>query len=306
MDHLDAAVGDALGYWKFFPAPQGWGRIPAWGFARVVRSSAPDAPEGLRLFGYWPMSTHVVAQLKSTPAGLVDTTPHRATLPPTYNSYSAAAGDLSDDYRSLLSPLFGTGYLIDDQLSEDPQVTSLVLSSASSKTAMSLAWCARRRGLPVIGLTSEGNVEVLGGLELYDEVMPYERVAELQAPPGVAYVDFAGRSDTTTVVHTAVGPGLVRSLIVGLTHWEGGGGPPPQAGPTPVLFFAPDQRQKRSKEVGPAVFSERYDAALRAFLAANNWLNLKHHQGADALKAVYTDVLEGRVRPDEGHIVRPR
>ncbi|NJR52879.1 MAG: DUF2855 family protein [Leptolyngbyaceae cyanobacterium CSU_1_3] len=33
-------------YWNFFPAPDGWGRVPVWGFADVVESTtdgiAPD------------------------------------------------------------------------------------------------------------------------------------------------------------------------------------------------------------------------------------------------------------------------
>ena len=33
-------VGDLMGYWNFFPAPEGWGRIPVWGFADVVASRA--------------------------------------------------------------------------------------------------------------------------------------------------------------------------------------------------------------------------------------------------------------------------
>ena len=32
------AMGDAMNYWDFFPAPEGWGRVPAWGFAEVTRS----------------------------------------------------------------------------------------------------------------------------------------------------------------------------------------------------------------------------------------------------------------------------
>ena len=35
------AVGEMIGYWTFFPAPEGWGRIPVWGFADVVRSQHP-------------------------------------------------------------------------------------------------------------------------------------------------------------------------------------------------------------------------------------------------------------------------
>lgn len=302
------ALGDAFGYWKFFPAPEGWGRIPAWGFASVVRSKSPDAPEGMRLFGYWPMSTHVVARLQRSPSGVVDASAHRADLPPTYNSYTEAPGDAQDDYRSLLRPLFGTGWLIDDQLSEDPSLTALVLSSASSKTALSLAWCARRRGVKVIGLTSAASVELLRGLGLCDQVVPYEAAGDLSLAGPAAYVDFAARADVTAAVHRALGPALVRSVIVGLTHWESVDrtAPPPDVGPAPALFFAPDQIQKRLKDWGPAVFQQRYDEALGGFVADNGWLKLRHHRGAEALQALYADVLEGRVRPDEGHILRPR
>lgn len=52
-----AALGDALGYWRFFPAPEGWGRVPVWGFADVARSRHPDLAEGERVFGFLPMST---------------------------------------------------------------------------------------------------------------------------------------------------------------------------------------------------------------------------------------------------------
>lgn len=35
------ACGDVprLEYWRFFPAPDGWGRVPVWGFASVVASA---------------------------------------------------------------------------------------------------------------------------------------------------------------------------------------------------------------------------------------------------------------------------
>ena len=47
-----AMVGEAIGYWKFFPAEDGWGRIPASAFADVVRSNHPDIPEGERVLTY--------------------------------------------------------------------------------------------------------------------------------------------------------------------------------------------------------------------------------------------------------------
>ena len=54
------AVGDMIGYWNFFPAREGWGRIPVWGFAEVVASRHDGVPVGERIYGYLPMSSYVV------------------------------------------------------------------------------------------------------------------------------------------------------------------------------------------------------------------------------------------------------
>jgi len=299
------AVGDQIGYWKFFPAPEGQGRIPVWGYARVVRSSAPDAPEGLRLFGYWPMSSHTVARLQKRPAGYVEVSAHRAELPPTYNAYQAAEPAADDDWRSLLRPLFMTSFLLDDQVAETAPAT-LVLSSASSKTAMGLAWLARKRGIRVIGLTSPGHVELVKGLGLYDEVVPYDAVRALTPSGPAAYVDFAGRSAVSKDVHETFGDALKTSTVVGVTHWEAMGGPPQTVGPPQVFFFAPDRIRQLMKDWGPGELDARFQAALKDFIAGNPWLKLKQHVGPEALQAIYGEVVAGKVKPDEGHIVRPR
>jgi len=300
------AVGDQIGYWRFFPAPEGMGRIPVWGFARVVRSRAPDAPEGLRLFGYWPMSSHVVVRLERRPQGYVEVSPHRAELPPTYNAYQAAPPSGDDDWRSLLRPLLMTSFLLDDQLSDTPLKT-LVLSSASSKTAMGLAWLARRRGLRVIGLTSPAHVATLEAAGLYDEVIPYSSVDGLRAEEPAAYVDFAGRGSVTAAVHAALGEALAISLGVGVTHWDALAQPRvAPVGPAPVFFFAPDRIRQRIKDWGAEALEARFAEALSAFVAANPWLKLKHHAGPEALQALYGDLVAGQVAPEEGHIVRPR
>src|SRR5262249_8239217 len=74
------AVGDMIGYWGFFPAEEGWGRIPVWGFGDVVRSAHDDVPVGERIYGYFPMSTCAVLQpFQVSPAAFVDASAHRAT-----------------------------------------------------------------------------------------------------------------------------------------------------------------------------------------------------------------------------------
>src|SRR3954464_6166977 len=74
------AFGEQMGYWRFFPAPEGWGRIPVWGFGEVVESQAPGIEEGQRFYGYFPMSSTVTMQAKAGPGGFEDAAAHRAEL----------------------------------------------------------------------------------------------------------------------------------------------------------------------------------------------------------------------------------
>ena len=42
-----ALIGASTGwYWDFFPAARGWGRIPVWGFGKVVASEVSDVEIG--------------------------------------------------------------------------------------------------------------------------------------------------------------------------------------------------------------------------------------------------------------------
>jgi hypothetical protein len=162
------AFGDAMHYWDFFPCGiEGYGRVPVWGFAEVVESDTPGVAVGARLYGYYPMSSHVILHPVRVKSGsFVDGAPHRQPLHALYNQYLDTAADAQ--YRpeheaeiALLRPLFSTSFLIDDFLADQGffGARSVLLSSASSKTAYGTAFClASRRGTPgaprVIGLTS--------------------------------------------------------------------------------------------------------------------------------------------------------
>src|SRR5690348_8586099 len=57
-----AAFGEAMSYWNFFPAPEGWGRMPVWGFATVAESRVEGLAEGARIYGYLPPSSELLVQ----------------------------------------------------------------------------------------------------------------------------------------------------------------------------------------------------------------------------------------------------
>jgi Protein of unknown function (DUF2855) len=62
---LYAVLGERLHYWDLFPAPDGFGVIPVWGFGDVIASRHPEIEVGERLFGCFPMGSHATLE----PAG---------------------------------------------------------------------------------------------------------------------------------------------------------------------------------------------------------------------------------------------
>ncbi len=310
-----AVAGDLMSYWDFFPAETGWGRVPVWGFGDVVASRHDALPVGERVFGYFPMSTHLVVQADHvTPAGFVDAAAHRAALPPTYNRYSRVAADPvysveREDHQMLLWPLFMTSFVLDDFLADNADfgAGSVLLSSASSKTSMGLAFMLSNRPEPrprVVGLTSDRNREFVAGLGTYDEVVTYDAVTGLDPIERAVFVDMAGDRHVVRDVHTTFGDDLAHSCQVGITHWEQLGAEPDLPGPTPSLFFAPSQIEKRVGDWGRDGLQRRFgDAWERLLGVVDDWVEVVYSEGTEAVEAVYRDLLEGRSSPRHGHVL---
>ena len=314
-----AAFGDAMAYWQFFPARAGFGRVPVWGFADVVRSSHDAIRESERVYGYFPMSTHLAVQAdRVSETGFVDAAPHRAKLPPVYNQYTrlgpAHRREL-EDAQMLFRPLFVTSFLIDDLLADRAffGARQIVLSSASSKTSLSLAYLLSRRAPPrceVVGLTSPAHRDFAARTGCYDRVVAYGEAASLAREPAV-YVDMAGNAEVLGAVHRHFASELKYSCLVGATHWEArggaglGGGALP--GPKPELFFAPDRIRARVHEWSAAGFDARVDASWRGFAeAASGWIAVTRHRGEAAVRAAYLEVLENRALPERGYVLSLR
>ncbi len=308
-----AVFGDLMSYWSFFPAEQGWGRIPVWGFAEVIDAHGTGLTEGELLYGYLPMGSELVVRPERvTDRGFTDATAHRAALPSAYNGYTRCAADPvyepdTEAVQLLFRPLFMTDFLLDDWLADNDDfgAEALVVSSASSKTAFGLAHLLARRsdGPEVIGLTSPGNVDFTTGLDLYDQVLTYDDVASLPDDAPAVYVDIAGASTVRRSVHERMA-GLTASVQVGGTHWEqvGGGGDLP--GPTPALFFAPDQAVKRRQDWGAEGIDTRFGEAWQAFLPlVQEGVRVVERSGAEAVVATYQEILEGRADPAHAFVL---
>jgi hypothetical protein len=308
-----AAMGEGkLGYWDFFPGPEGWGRLPVWGFATVAESSAPGVQAGERYYGYYPMGEMLdVFPAKAGPHRFMDSAAHRRAKAPVYNQYLNTALDPAYDAafepeQAIFRPLYGTGWWAADCVMQgEPRPRSVLMSSASSKTALATAHQLRRLSdARLIALTSARNFAYVDNTGLYHETASYESVGMLQATAPAVYLDFLGRESLSAAVHHALGANLVRSILVGATDWgsKPGGVAPPLtafAGPRPEFFFAPDHATARLKSdatLGAAMIRD-----LRDFYGASRRLvSAERLVGVHAVQDAWSRLVAGAVAPSAG------
>ncbi len=299
-------VGERIGYWRFYPAEDGWGVIPVWGVGAVTESRHLGVAKGERLYGYWPMGREATLRPgRIAEARLSDASPHRAELPAVYNSYlrlgSGPADAADEEARAALWPLYATSFCIGDWLADNADfgAAQIVVPSASSKTAIGLGYALAERagGLRRIGLTSARNRDFVAGLGLWDEVMTYDEVEALPLAPTVI-VDMSGSGPLIGRLHRRLGEAMRFTSMVGVTHYEEAGMGPDFIRDRSAMFFAPGHMAKRAKEWGPGEFERRGEAFWRrATEKSRNWLEWRRAEGPEATEAAWREVLAGGAPP---------
>ncbi|RIJ29254.1 DUF2855 family protein [Henriciella mobilis] len=307
-----AVSGDAIGYWRFFPAEEGWGKVPVWGIGKVVESQADSIKVGEKLYGYFPMSSEAVLTVgKVSDDSFMEASPHRADLAAVYNNYRRLAGEPEaiqalEDERCLYFPLFITSYVLYDYLTDNDYfgAKQIVIGSVSSKTAFGLAQLLhedRPDGPRVIGFTSPGNRAFVESLNCCDDILLYGEEAAVDASVKTAYVDMSGNRELTGKLHRHLGDNMVESCMVGATHWEKRGVAKDLPGAKPTFFFAPAQIAKRNKEWGPGVlYNKAGEASARLARSAASEITVERISGADAIADTWRDFLDNKVAPSRG------
>lgn len=320
-----AVFGDAMRYWDFFPSgTPGWGLLPTWGFADVVESAGSGLDVGERLYGYWPLASHVVVQpAKLGPRGFVDGAAHRADLAAAYQHYvrCAADGAYRPDDEALLAlvrPLYLTSWLLADflreKLADQPGEGALriVFSSGSSKTAYG---CAHALGddprLQRVALTSSSNRAFVDALGCYERSLSYDEIeAGLRPDVPTVYVDFLGDAKLRARLHHQLGAALLHDAVIGATHATEPTAMKPHdkdlPGPRPAFFFAPAQLAKRAEAWGAAELQRRLGASQLDFIARareGGWIDVVEERGLEAARLRLGELLAGRVDPRRGSVI---
>lgn len=314
--------GDQIGYWHYFdPKAYGFGnegqkerhlgRMPVWGFATVSESRCDDVPVDTEVYGFLPVADEIVVTPgKITPQGFQDVAAHRAPLHPVYNGYSYTAADPSYGVQKavqpVLRPLFLTSFLIDDFIASKTAFGAerIVITSASSKTALGTAYCLKQRGgLEIVGLTSERNRSFVESTGYYDTVATYEMIEGMDKVPTVI-VDMAGNGELLSRIYAHLRDNVKYGCAVGKSHYEGDAAPkPPEdgSGGAPMkMFFAPDYAKSRISEWGGAGFAQRLSERWIPFLNdAAEWMSVGKPAGVEAMLGAYKDLLNGTADPTQ-------
>lgn len=316
-----ASAGDMMGYWNFFPASDsGNGIVPVWGYATVIESANLDFEAGMRFFGYYPMGSHLIVTPNEgdTSSGFMDIAEHRAEMAPIYNHYRRVSDSHSDEeeteaLRSIVQPLFMTSFLIEHQFRNENwfDAQNVVITSASSKTAMALAFMVRNESEDIrrIGVTSAANVDFTTESGLYDEIITYDDIFDpdigLDSDEKIVSVDFAGNAKLLNGIHDHMGDNLKFSSRIGLTHISEAGNVDDIKGPKPVFFFAPAAAQEFIQNFGQSEFDSQSGRALFNFMDyMAGQLDIITVPGPERVKQAYEQLLHGKISAREGLYAR--
>jgi len=321
-------AGDTLGYWRFFPTQfddnnkvvdsSTWGRLPVMGYADVIASNCNEVAIGERVWGFFPMASHVkVLAGKVNPSGFSDISNYRAGLAPLYAafervSYNPFYNADNEDFDILLRGLFTTSWLVDDFMDDNDYFNAqqYLITSASSKTSIALAFAIKARGeMPAIGITASNNKAFVESLGCYDNVVSYDDINTLDSNITSILVDMAGSQTALATIHHHFSSQLVYSCRIGMTHHDDqvaitNKDKSPLPGAKPIFFFAPTQFKKRSSEWGTKQIMTYIGSSLLEYISfCRSFMSIAHTQESEDLDGIYQQVLAGTADASVGQIV---
>ncbi|KAI1092686.1 hypothetical protein F5B19DRAFT_492105 [Rostrohypoxylon terebratum] len=257
-----ARIGDLLHWWSVHPLPRDtpapyddaatYGRISAWGYARVLASTFASVPAGSYVYGYLPLGTLPLdfrVKRGVVPNQFLVTEPYRQKLLPIYNRYTFYPATLGREiaaktdavaYDALFKVMHLTAYLIADFMyPPDPsRAVSLTPSQADladatvlafapgSKVGLAFGYMLRRQrdaGKPahVLGAASPSSQAFVRNTGVYDSVLstsadPLATLQELGVSDDgkVVIYDFGGRAGVAWKWAAAIGATYPRTRYV--------------------------------------------------------------------------------------------
>ena len=249
---------------------------------------------------------------------------------------------LLEDLTMLYRPLFWTAYWFEDWLFASNYrggASFILISSASSKTAFSLAYLIRKRikngeiksNMKIIGLTSRKNVAFTNGLNLYHEVLSYDTypgspLLYAKATERWIYVDVAGNenlnrnlfahfsSPYTGRLAACIGLGLTNvSPTSGPVNWSENSaasltstlhdGDASQFWPRMQHFFMPEWLEVRRQQLSPSEIAAKQNKAWKELMQDGaGWVKMERCYGVESVQRAFEKLVQDGVGPEVGLI----
>lgn len=310
-----AVSGFSLRYWEFFPTEAPYGIIPVWGYADVVASKHEAIKVGERFYGYYPMSTFCTMQpVKVNPYNFIDGAEHRRELAAIYNSYTRIISkailhtEALQNHAPIIHPVFATSFMLYQFFKEQDFIDAeqVVITSASAKTSLGLAFMLHQNkiadGKKIVGLTSSQNMDFVKSTNYYDEVLAYENYENLSADK-LLVIDIRGNRNFLFNLTDYFKDQIVHIARVGATDWKASG--KHSDIPKAEFFFAPTPIKAFFKKHGPAEGMQIINRTAVQFIQdTKDTIELEFITDNEQLSKVYLDMVDGKVNPKKGYLVK--
>lgn len=318
------------GYHHFFSSKEdGVYRSAAWGIATVIESGHLKVPVGTRLFGPMPICKYFHQKvLRTIPASRNGDDPpvvefQNEDMPfnmQRFQEYeilapSSAEDPEFEDWKLATKEIYTMAFYMDEQLlTETGQINSVIISCASSKTAMALAYCLKMRGGSAIeremehlvGLTSKEHYDFVVSTGLYQEVYTYDDVESLPTDKTIVYMDFKCDGALRQAITLKLGTNLMYNMVLGPAVFQKRMKDQVfEKRAREVIFDESTWRERRRMvaEVTKTGRNEKLRNSYKAYVERmKRYITVRHSCGLEQVKDVYENIYGNKASPAELHV----
>merc|ERR1740130_2140916 len=229
--------------------------------------------------------------------------------------------DCSDENREMQDWMIATkeiytmAFYMDEQLLTDTgQINSVIISCASSKTAMALAYCLRMRGgcaieremSCVVGLTTKEHLEFVKSTDLYPFVYTYDEVDNIPNDKTIVYMDFKCDGAIRQALTVRIGTNLMYNMVLGPAVFQKKMKDQLfEKRAREILFDESTWRERRRMvaEVTKTGRNEKLKYSFPQFVERmQKLMKLRHVSEPEAFRKMYDSVYSNEASPSEAFI----
>ncbi|CAK9025715.1 unnamed protein product [Durusdinium trenchii] len=293
-------------------------RSACWGFATVMESTHDKVAVGTRLYGLLPAARYQVQTVGDTIPGKKDEpscvelamegVPFNLRRFQEMEVVSDCMEPHLEDWIICTKEIYTMAYYMDEQLLVDTgMINCVIISCASAKTALALAFCLRMRDMRyVFGLTSKDHLDFARSTDLFHEVFSYDNVASLPNNHTVVYMDFKCDGELRQQITLRMGTNLMYNMVVGPAVFQKKMKDQLfEKRAREVLFDESSWRERRRlvAEVTKTGRNEKLKYSYQAFIERmKKIITVKHINGVDGFVEMYDALYSNASSPADVHV----